>query len=491
MGHEQTVLPVTVDKSHLITIGEQLYAESVELVRELVNNAYDADATRVDVTIEREELRVEDNGSGMDLDGLRQYFTIGSEDKRARGRSRVFGRDLIGQFGIGKFATLSAAGRFEVTTKQGDFAATVLFDKEEWARACEEWSLPMRMESPSVMKHDGTIVRLSELRKTFDPEDVRARLAESVPINAPDFEVYVNGVKVRPPRLSGHRIPFMEGTPFGLVHGEIVVLPTSSASAKNLGIEVKVKQVTVRRELFGMESWGRDAARVRGEAHGDFLTVTTDRSGFITDSEEYRAFREAMEKVMREVRSVLGQLAHKKENRVASRALREALDRIQKALESHPDLSPFGNVPYSDGTPALGEAGVVAEEEAKPPQIQIGEGEAEAPKPKPKPKRKKKSKARQLTPGAVVRRVRIGSTGVTCCLDHFGEDGPESFSEENVIYINRDHPLYVRESKKRETHLLNVSRLLTQEISLMRNPRNPRRAYDHQSVLLRDAFADE
>jgi hypothetical protein len=37
-------LPVTVDKSHLITIGERLYSESIELIRELVNNAYDADA---------------------------------------------------------------------------------------------------------------------------------------------------------------------------------------------------------------------------------------------------------------------------------------------------------------------------------------------------------------------------------------------------------------------------------------------------------------
>ena len=38
-------IAVTVDKSHLITIGEKLYAESIELIRELVNNAYDADAT--------------------------------------------------------------------------------------------------------------------------------------------------------------------------------------------------------------------------------------------------------------------------------------------------------------------------------------------------------------------------------------------------------------------------------------------------------------
>jgi hypothetical protein len=54
---ETVTLPIRVDKSHLVTIGERLYAESVELIRELVNNAYDADATEVHVSITGEEIR--------------------------------------------------------------------------------------------------------------------------------------------------------------------------------------------------------------------------------------------------------------------------------------------------------------------------------------------------------------------------------------------------------------------------------------------------
>jgi len=54
-------LPVTVDKSHLITIGERLYSESIELIRELVNNAYDADATLVDISITKEFIEVRDD----------------------------------------------------------------------------------------------------------------------------------------------------------------------------------------------------------------------------------------------------------------------------------------------------------------------------------------------------------------------------------------------------------------------------------------------
>jgi len=52
-------LPVTVDKSHLITIGERLYSESIELVRELVNNAYDADATEVDIKMTDEMIQAQ------------------------------------------------------------------------------------------------------------------------------------------------------------------------------------------------------------------------------------------------------------------------------------------------------------------------------------------------------------------------------------------------------------------------------------------------
>jgi hypothetical protein len=59
-------VPVTVDKSHLITIGEKLYSESIELIRELVNDAYDTDAAEVDIRITHKKIEVSDNASGME-----------------------------------------------------------------------------------------------------------------------------------------------------------------------------------------------------------------------------------------------------------------------------------------------------------------------------------------------------------------------------------------------------------------------------------------
>ena len=164
-------LPVAVDKSHLITIGERLYSESIELIRELVNNAYDADATDVWVTVSEEAILGEDNGTGMDLEGLRQYFLIGSQEKLQNPKSPRFGRDRIGQFGIGKFATLSACQRFEVVTRKGEFAARVIFDKEEWTRPGGEWRLPLETTPPDQARGDGTTVRLQHLTRRPTQDD--------------------------------------------------------------------------------------------------------------------------------------------------------------------------------------------------------------------------------------------------------------------------------------------------------------------------------
>ena len=501
MSPETSYLTITVDKSHIITIGERLYEQSIELIRELVNNAYDADATRVDVTVTEKEIVVADNGEGMDMEGLVQYFNVGSGEKLVNPLSPRFGRNRIGQFGIGKFASLAAASRFEVTTQKGDFAARVVFDKARWVEEGDSWQIPLTFLDRDGKRGDGTTVRLVELERAFKPEDVTQRIAEGVPIRARNFSVYVNGYRVASRTLTGNRIPVMHGNEYGIIHGEIVILPAYRASKDEMGIEIKVKGVTVRRELFEMASWGKAATRVRGEINADFLPLTSDRSGFLEDSPEYKSFIEAMNKTMVEVKRAYNQLASQRENRRVSRSLKEALQRIHQALILNPEFSPFGVVPLAEeGRRGAGETGV--EEPAKEKEsdgINIEDideentshsDEVDSPSETggEKPRKGKKPSLRIATPNAVVKRLKFGDAGVTCCLDHLGEDGPECMTEGTIIYINRDHPLYKREAKKKEAHILNIARLITQEISLMKDPENPREAYNRQSKLLRDAF---
>jgi len=264
-----------------------------------------------------------------------------------------------------------------------------------------------------------------------------------------------------------------------------------------LGIEVKVKQVTIKREIFGLEHWGKVASRIRGEVYADFLPITTDRSGFILDSPQYQAFRSIMEKVAQEVDDVLKRLAGHKERRKTGKALKEALQRVHRALALNPDLSPFGAIPLAAEEGGMGGAGVVPKklDQNEEREVQVTEREKTAevlqpPLSSPKKIKKKSPKVKRLTPNAVVQRMRFGETGISICVDDFGENGPECFTEGTVIYINQQHPLYQREAKKPETYILNVTRLITQEISLMKDTRNPRQAFSRQSKLLRDAFIE-
>jgi len=198
-----------------------------------------------------------------------------------------------------------------------------------------------------------------------------------------------------------------------------------------------------------------------------------------------------MEKAIEEAKKVLHRLSAKSEGRVVGRALNEALQRIYKSLSMNPELSPFGALPIADETgKGIGSAGLLSERPAEPAAqaVQPASGtDTVAPIQK---KRKKRPTVKKLTPNAVIKKMKFGQYGVSCVVDGFGEEGPEVFTEETTIYINKDHPLYRRESSKADTHTLNLARLITQEIALMKDSKNPRQAFERQSRLLKDAFVE-
>ena len=117
----------------LTMLGEQLLkSERIALV-ELIKNAYDADADRVDVEFEgfadgmktRPESRivVRDNGCGMTLETIRTAWMNPAtpakyvEKLRGKRRTPVKQRVVQGEKGIGRFAVLKLARRITVITK--------------------------------------------------------------------------------------------------------------------------------------------------------------------------------------------------------------------------------------------------------------------------------------------------------------------------------------------------------------------------------------
>jgi hypothetical protein len=109
--------------SVLKQLGIKLYSSIPPVLSEAVANAWDADATKVDITISKEEIVINDNGDGMTVDDANdRYLLVGYERRKEKERSITkLNRPVMGRKGIGKLSLFSIAQIVEVhTAKDGD-----------------------------------------------------------------------------------------------------------------------------------------------------------------------------------------------------------------------------------------------------------------------------------------------------------------------------------------------------------------------------------
>ncbi|MFL9960434.1 ATP-binding protein [Paraburkholderia sediminicola] len=107
-------------------LGIQMYQSPTAAIAEMVSNAWDADAKRVNVGLPNEdagsgedfEIVISDNGHGMTFQECQDnYLTVGFDRREgdAKATSRG-GRPLMGRKGIGKFAGFGIASQIDVRT---------------------------------------------------------------------------------------------------------------------------------------------------------------------------------------------------------------------------------------------------------------------------------------------------------------------------------------------------------------------------------------
>lgn len=102
-------------------ISSGIYRSPAAALKELVSNAYDADATKVTITTDAPHFRnlvIEDNGLGMSIETFLEVIThVGGSRKRIQTeRSPRFKRKLIGRIGIGLMSVAQLGNLFYVTS---------------------------------------------------------------------------------------------------------------------------------------------------------------------------------------------------------------------------------------------------------------------------------------------------------------------------------------------------------------------------------------
>jgi len=354
---EQTSFPIKASVNLQEAIGARLYPDPAIAVVELVSNSFDADATKVMVTVEPDKITVRDNGFSMNRRRLVNYFTLGLSTKLP---SRL-GREPIGQFGVGKFAILSMASSFEVEAKCNGFHGQVLYDQKAIAEQGEflnDSTLPLvvfeeQTESltdeyvTSFVPGESetyTEIRMNNLRRAYDETRVKQKIIENIaPGTVGDFEVYVNGEKLEDRYIHGLRYPVnLEVEGYGPITGEIIWAARSVILGNYTGAQVVVNSRAIGRWTFGIQDVDADAAaRISGSITANWLNdiITTDRTGFITDDPKWIAFKAAMNEFL--VLVVEEQQLRRKEDRRRRQqaALNRAVRQVTDVLRHFPEFN--------------------------------------------------------------------------------------------------------------------------------------------------------
>ncbi|MBB3999090.1 ATP-binding protein [Aureimonas pseudogalii] len=295
------------------------YRSSELALRELVDNAWDADAPNVWVTLPEalsgDPVVVRDDGVGMTSAALRNEYLKIAGDRRLRAGAVTPGRKrrVKGRKGIGKFAGLLLAGEMRIDTVSGGVRSSVLIDKRillETDRDLETVDLPLE-ETVAAPGEKGTTVTLSALedRLNFPVADKLREILVREYARQDDFSVSVNGKKLTIEDVPGTTSRAAENLPAaGAVDLRFTVAGGKGKHGRP-GIVVRVDGKSVGEpSMFGLEEDedipGKLARRVFGEieVNGNDDFVAADWGGL---NESSKAYAEIAEFVRRQVKAAL------------------------------------------------------------------------------------------------------------------------------------------------------------------------------------------
>ncbi|MGH8542207.1 MAG: ATP-binding protein [Gammaproteobacteria bacterium] len=320
--------PTTIE--HL---GLKLYSSLPPVIAELVSNAWDADATRVEITFptgsltSASEVVVRDYGSGMEATAIQEeYLRIGRNRRREKGTDRSQGgRKVTGSKGLGKLSAFGVASQLEVRTIANGFAVCISLDFAEmkgWPRGKPYEPKVVEKRSGTTGEDSGTEVRIRGLHRTRAIEDswIRQELARRFTVIGDDFQVVVNSTAIKPSdrrlkgdckkawdvkELDGHGV--VDSVNKWEVTGWIGVVAKAAQTDRGVDIFARGKVVELD-SMFRLSTTHKQFARayVVGEVHAEFLDeeedhISTARNSVNWESEPGQRLHEWGEKALKDV----------------------------------------------------------------------------------------------------------------------------------------------------------------------------------------------
>ncbi|WCN09973.1 ATP-binding protein [Marinomonas mediterranea] len=321
------------------------YRSPEKALKELVDNAWDAEAT--EVTIELPEalsstpIVVHDNGSGMTIYELQSEYLNIARNRRDRSGdySPNLHRRVKGRKGIGKFAGLMITSSMKLETWARNRYSTFEFDKALLANYDGLPDMPLNINESDSTEHSGTRITLSHLHQhlRFPTEHKLKQLLIAEYGRENNFKIIINDKPLDIDDLQGE---YKEEN-ITLDSGSAILRCTVSDQKRKLrkpGISIRVDgKIVGDPSFFGLDQFDDIPKKLLEKCFGEIELkncsndVTADWGALIEGSATERLLVEKVQPILREqLKSVYGQEMHLAQARLR----KKALDRISKLPEN-------------------------------------------------------------------------------------------------------------------------------------------------------------
>ena len=195
---------MTMSLNVLNHLGIGLYSNVPAVLSEAIANAWDADASRVDINIDvpNGKITIQDDGHGMTVaDANQKYLTVGYERREAGGAKSPGGRPVMGRKGIGKLSLFSIASTVEVhSVKDGErhgFRMNIEDIRSKTSISGNGIYNPESIENQPTDLDQGTLIVLTDMKRRLHRTEqaLRRRLARRFSIMGAKhgFEINLDG----------------------------------------------------------------------------------------------------------------------------------------------------------------------------------------------------------------------------------------------------------------------------------------------------------
>lgn len=277
------------------------WVSPADVIKELIENAFDEDATRVLITILNDHsISIEDN-AGMDESEIQKFLLLGSPHKKVDSISPKLKRVRTGRYGTGRLSFLTSFEKMKIRTRKGNYNKSFLIDTKSLDGLFTGKSNLREIGEPRLSR-DGTEIIVSDAKSLVDVSRLIKEIRKLAVLRHPLFEVYIkksanfkewnfsDAELIKVPEIQGHKIPLSLDK--GNIVGEITVARRPLTEDER-GIAVMVGGHIVMRTLFGFDT---KIPRVTGFVRCDSLTSRfADKSAIIEDN-EFETFSSLMKK---------------------------------------------------------------------------------------------------------------------------------------------------------------------------------------------------